>query len=138
MNTKEYLSQAHRLNELIDSDLEELKNLRLLSTSISSPDASKDIVKSSKGSDKIGGIVSKIVDLDNHINEEIDNLVDLKAEIRQRISQIPTKDERLVLQNRYLNFMTWERLAEKLGFTRQWVQEIHKRALANFENMFNL
>ena len=138
MNAKQYLKQAYRLNEMINSNQAELDNLRSLSTSISSPDLSKDVVQTSKQTDKIGSIVAKIVDLDNEITIEIDKFVDLKAEIRGRISQIENKDERLVLQNRYLNFMTWERLAESLDFTTQWVHEIHKRALINFEKLFNL
>ncbi|MGR5911137.1 hypothetical protein ACT7C4_27045 [Bacillus pacificus] len=37
MTAKEFLKQAYRLNELINSDLEELQNLRELSRSVSSP-----------------------------------------------------------------------------------------------------
>ena len=37
MTAVEYLSQAHRLNLIIASDLEELENLRQMSYSISSP-----------------------------------------------------------------------------------------------------
>lgn len=137
MNAKQYLQQAYRLNELINSDLLELQNLRCLSTSISS-DMSQERVQSTKQSDKIGGVVAKIVDLDNQINAEIDQFVDLKKEIRGKITAIENPDDRLVLQERYLNFMTWERIAEAMHFTTQWVHEIHKRALRSLEKILNL
>ena len=38
MNAKEYLQQAYRLNELINSNQRELDQLRALSTSISAVD----------------------------------------------------------------------------------------------------
>lgn len=37
MTAKEFLNQAYRLNELIDSDVEELERLRDLATRISGP-----------------------------------------------------------------------------------------------------
>lgn len=37
MKTKEYLNQAYRLDQRINSDLTELERLRMMSTSISSP-----------------------------------------------------------------------------------------------------
>lgn len=137
MNAKQYLQQAYRLNELIDSDMLELQNLRCLSTSISS-DMSQERVQSTKQPDKIGGIVAKIVDLDNQINAEIDQFVDLKKEIRDKITTLESPDERLILQDRYLNFLTWEHIAETLNFSTQWVYEIHKRALHSFEKCLNL
>lgn len=137
MNVKQYLKQAYRLNDLINSDLKELSNLRSLSTSISAG-VSQERVQSTKSNDKICNIVAKIVDLDNQLSAEIDQFVDLKKDIRGKITAIESPDERLVLQDRYLNFMTWERIAEAMSFTTQWVYEIHKRALNSFENILNL
>lgn len=138
MNAKEYLQQAYRLNELIDSNQKELEQLRALSTSISSCDMSKERVQSSPQSyDKIGNIVAKIVDLNEIINSEIDNFVDLKTDIHNKIMQISDNTEKLILKYRYIEFLTWEEIAVKLGFTFQWVHVLHKKALNNFEKVLN-
>jgi len=138
MNAKEYLQQAYRLNELIDSNQKELEQLRALSTSISSGDMSKERVQSSPQSyDKIGNIVAKIVDLNEIINSEIDNFVDLKTDIHNKIMQISDNTEKLILKYRYIEFLTWEEIAVKLGFTFQWVHVLHKKALNNFEKILN-
>lgn len=130
MNAKQYLKQAYRLNELIDSDLKELENLRSLSTSITS-DTTKERVQSSTVSDKIGNIVVKIVDLENQINDEIDKFVDLKKEIRDAINTVTNPNERLVLRLRYIAFLTWEQVAEKMTYSLKQVHRIHSEALKN-------
>ena len=94
MNAKEYLQQAYRLNELIDSNQRELDQLRALSTSISAVDVSKERVQGGADShDKIGSIIAKIVDLNDIINDEIDRFVDLKTDIHNKIMLIPDNTE---------------------------------------------
>ena len=139
MTAKEYLRQAYRLNEKIDADLEELSRLRSLSTSISSPNLSGMPSSGSRNNDPaFARAIMKIIDFEKKIDADIDRYVDLKKEIRQRISKIENVNERLVLQYRYSNFDTWEQIAEKMNFTVQWVHELHKRALHSFSKMYNL
>lgn len=138
MNAKEYLQQAYRLNELIDSNQRELDQLRALSTSISAVDVSKERVQGGADShDKIGSIIAKIVDLNDIINDEIDRFVDLKTDIHNKIMLIPDNTEKLVLKYRYIEFETWESIAVELGYTFQWVHVLHKRALKNFEKVLH-
>lgn len=138
MNAKEYLQQAYRLNELIDSNQRELDQLRALSTSISAVDVSKERVQGGADShDKIGSIIAKIVDLNDIINNEIDRFVDLKTDIHNKIMLIPDNTEKLVLKYRYIEFETWESIAVELGYTFQWVHVLHKRALKSFEKVLH-
>lgn len=130
MNVKQYLKQAYRLNELINSDLAELQNLRSLSVSISS-DMSKERVQSTKQPDKIGSIVAKIVDLENEINAEINQFVDLKKEIRDKINLLTNRNQQLVLRLRYIEFLTWEQVAERMTYSVKQVFRIHGEAIKN-------
>lgn len=130
MTAKEYLQQAYRLNELIASDEREKAALQELLTSLPSQDASKDIVSASKdNSASFTKIVEKIADLDNQINEEIERLVALKTEIRNVINAVPDNDERLCLRLRYIEFLTWEQVAEKMNYERRQVFRLHGNAL---------
>lgn len=130
MNVKQYLKQAYRLNELINSDLAELQNLRSLSISISS-DMSKERVQSTKRPDKIGSIVAKIVDLENEINAEINQFVDLKKEIRDKINLLTNRNQQLVLRLRYIEFLTWEQVAKRMTYSMKQVFRIHGEAIKN-------
>ena len=51
--------------------------------------------------------------------------------------QISDNTEKLILKYRYIEFLTWEEIAVKLGFTFQWVHVLHKKALNNFEKVLN-
>lgn len=132
MTAKQYLKQAYRLNELINSDLEEVAQLRDFSTSISSPSFDSEPVSGSRPQEaKFEKAVLKIIDLESKINAEIDSYVNLKAEIRETINQLDDADEKLLLRYRYINFFTWEDIAEKMNVSIRTIHRIHASALQN-------
>lgn len=130
MTAKEYLQQAYRLDELIASDKKELDALRELSTSLSSQDTSRDAVMSSGGnSASFTKIVDKIADLEAKIKEEIEQYIALKSEIRNVIDAVQDKDEKLCLRYRYIEFLNWEQISEKMNYSLSQTTRIHGRAL---------
>lgn len=132
MTAKQYLRQAYRLNELINSHIKELEQLRLISTSVPSIDFSKERVQGGQfPGDKIANIVGKIVDLERQINAEIDSFIDLKKEIHDAIEAVKNPNERLVLRCRYIEFLTWEQVAERMNYSIKQVHRIHSEALKN-------
>lgn len=132
MTAKQYLRQAYRLNELINSDLEELAQLKALSTSISSPNLSGMPSSSTRNTEpSFVKCINKIVDLEKIINDEIDRFVELKKEIREVINNVPDPDERLVLRLRYIEFLKWEAVASSMGLSLKQVHRIHASALMN-------
>lgn len=132
MDAKEYLQQAYRLNELIDSDLEELNQLRHLSTGIPSVDVSKERVQGGVQShDKIGNVVAKIDALERKINDEIDQFVDLKDEIRTVINEVPDNDEKLLLRYRHINFYSWDEIYGAMKMSKSTVHRLYASALSH-------
>lgn len=130
MTEKEYLQSAYLLNELIESEQRELDALRELSTSLQSQDTSKDrVARSRDGSASFTKTVDKIADLEAEINREIDRYVDLKKEIRRVIDDVSDMDKKMCLRYRYIEFMTWEEIAEKMNYSVMQVTRIHGRAL---------
>ena len=71
--------------------------------------------------------------MENTLAEEIEELVHLQRNISSKIESLENGDYSLLLTLRYMNFNTWEEVAEEMGFTFQWVHVIHKRALKAFE-----
>lgn len=133
MTPKQYLRQAYRLNELINSHIREVKQLKLLSTSVPSTDFSKERVQGGKlPGDRISNIIAKIVDLEKQINDEIDRFVDLKKEIHDAVDNVKNVNEQLVLRYRYIEFLTWEQISERMNYSIMQVHRIHSNALRNF------
>lgn len=132
MTAKQYLRQAYRLNDLINSDLAELEQLKVLSTSVSSPNLSG---MPSSGTRKqeapFVNAVMKIIELEKVIDAEIDRFVDLKKEIRDVINKVPDNNQKLVLKLRYIQFLKWKSVAAEMDLSLKQVHRIHNEALKN-------
>ena len=134
MNAEKYLGQLYKLNNLIQSDKEELEEIRSLATSISN-DISKERVQTSTSNDKMTDIIAKIVDLENEIKEEIKKFIDLKKEVRDIISQVEDVDERLFLRYRYINFYQWKGIISAMKCSNTQIQRIRDKALKSVEQI---
>lgn len=131
MTAKEFLRKAYRLNEKIQSDLQELAELQALADSISAPGLEEAVQTSPKNEAPYVGCVLKIIALQEVINEELEELVDLKRTIRAAIMKVPDEDERLVLKYRYLHWYTWRHIGALMHADRTTVSRWHKQALKN-------
>ena len=132
MKTKQYLNQAYRLNELIESNNLEIAQLNELKASLSGIDYSKDkIQNSSSGDANFTKIVERIDELERIIKEDTAKMLSLKIEIRNVINEVKDNEEKLVLKCRYLNFMIWDDICEAAHVSLRTVFRIHDSALKN-------
>ena len=131
MTAKEYLSQAYRLDQMINSNIVEITRLREMASGISSPKLG-DKVQASRSTDApFVRSLEKILELEEVSDKEIDRLIDLKAEIHEAIRAVPDANERVVLCFRYINGMTWGKIAEKMNTSTATVRRWHSTALSH-------
>lgn len=125
---EEFLSRAYRLDQQIQSKVDQLQRLRacLSGSGIRYQDVK---VQSSGPANRVEDYVLKIMEEERIINEEIDRLVDIKREIREVISRVEDVDQRLVLEERNLLFKTWKEICDDLGASLRWVQIKHREAV---------
>jgi Mg2+ and Co2+ transporter CorA len=136
MDAKQYLKRITRLDSLIKAKLEQIEELRSLAEKATvEAKLVKIYNKNSYQSDRVGDIVAKIVDLNNEINEYIDQLIDLKAEAVRLIDSLENPDYRLLLNLRYINGYTFERIAVEMNYCYRWITELHGRALEAFNGV---
>ena len=129
MTIKEYLSQAYRIDQRINSKLEQVQSLRELAEKATS--TLSDIPCSGNGNkQKMESVIVKIIDLENEIDEEIGKLIDLKQEIVSLIKQVKNPEYQTLLELRYLNFKTWEQIASEMHYSIQHTFRIHDKALS--------
>ena len=128
MNAKEYLSQAYRIDQRINSKLAQVMSLRdLLGKAIGTLSGAPKAATPNPHS--MEDTIAKMVDLENEINEDIDTLVDLKAEIMRRIKRVENTEYQTILELRYLCFKRWEEIAVDMGYSLRRVYELHDCAL---------
>ncbi len=128
---KEFLNQAYRLNELIDSDVEELERLRDLATRISGPNFGERVQTSRNPDPPFVRYLDDIMDMEQKIHRELCELVVLKKKITESLEKVENREERLLLTYRYLDNRTWEQIASMLSVSDRTVHRIHASALRN-------
>ena len=128
MTRKEYLNQAYWLDRRIDSKLEQLSALKEMATKTTSI-MNGDVVSHSRNLHSLQDVISKIIDMQAEINNDIDHLVNLKQEIMQVIKGVQNPEHQILLEQRYLCFKSWESVAEELGYNIRHVYRLHDEAV---------
>lgn len=128
MTAKEYLGQAYRLDQRINSKLEQVLSLRDLTTKATAT-LSDMPGGGNRNVYKMQDIIGKIVDLENEINTDIDQLVDLKRDIVAIIKAVENPEYQTILELRYLCFKTWEQIAVEMKYSIQHIYRLHDQAL---------
>jgi len=137
MKAKEYLRKLQRLDTVINQKLNELSGLKAMLTSVGSTDYSKERVQTSLSGDaSFVKIINKISTLEEEINAEIDRFVDEKHRIINQIQQLKKSDEIFVLHKRYVEFLTFEKIAVEMNYSIRNIYFIHGRALQHFQQMY--
>ena len=104
MTAQEYLSQAYRIDQRVNSKLRQVDSLRDLATRATSTMGTEP-VSGTRNVHRLADTIDKIVDLENEINNDIDRLVDLKREVMATISKVQDTNALMLLELRYLSFM---------------------------------
>ena len=132
MTAKDYLSQAYRIDQRINSKIEQVQSLRDISTKVSAtlthapPSGSRNV-------HRMEDVIVKMVDLEDDINKDLNRLIDLKREIVTVIKCVESLELQTLLEQRYLCFRTWEQIAVELNYNLRWIHRLHKKALDEVE-----
>ena len=101
MTAKEYLEQAYRLDQRIQSKQEQIQSLNDLATRCTASMTGMPHSPNHGGS-QMADTISKIVDLQNVIAADMEALVNLKADISATIRAVSNVEYQLILEKRYI------------------------------------
>jgi DNA-directed RNA polymerase specialized sigma subunit len=130
MTAREYLSQAHRLDQRIDAKIAQVATLNELATKCTSTLTGMPR-NPNRGTSTMADAVCKIIDLQAEINRDIDRLVDLKREMVAVIKAVENIEHQTLLEKRYLCYQTWEQIAVDMGYSVRQLYRLHDEALEN-------
>lgn len=128
MTAKAYLSQSLRLNQRINSKLEQIQSLRELATKCT-PFLTGMPKSPNQDGSLMADTVLKIIDLEKELQKDIDRLVDLKKEIMAVVKAVVNMECQTLLEQRYLCFKSWEQIAVDMGYNVRHVYRLHDEAL---------
>lgn len=137
MTAKEYLSQAKYLDLRINSKIEQVAALNDLATKATSVLTGMPH-SSNRGTSSMESAITKMVDLEAEIKQDIDKLVDLKLEILEAIKAVQNVEYQTVLEKRYLCFQSWEEIAAAMNYDIRWLYKLHGKALEEIRTVLKL
>ena len=128
MNAKEYLSQAYRLDQRINSKKNQIVSLENVATSCTSAITGMPRDPSPTVS-PMADAVCKIVDIKNDLKDELTQLLIYKISILELIRDVTDIEYKLILEKRYLCYQQWEEIACDLNYSVSWVLKLHRKSL---------
>ena len=131
MTPKEYLSQYGWIERNIRRLEEDKERWRQRALHIT-PSWS-DAPGGGSGEDKIQIVVEKTCMVKDKIVAEIDRLVNLRQEIMTVIAAVPDPAQRELLERRYIQLQSLERIAVEMNYSYVHVKRLHGWALQRIQ-----
>lgn len=125
---KDFLKQVRLCDIHINNKLEEKARLQALALKITSSWSSEH-VSGSGNQDKMGDAIAKITDLDREIDMEIDSFINKKRTVKAVIGKVDNPDQLDILYKRYIQYESFEQIANELNMSYRNVCNIHGKAL---------
>lgn len=129
MTPKEYLSQYGAIERNIRRMEEEKERCRQRALHIT-PSYEPMITGSGGTSDRVGQAIEKMARCEEKIIAEINKLYDLREEIEAVIGAVSDPVQRELLERRYIQLQSLERIAVEMNYSYERVRHLHGYALA--------
>lgn len=129
MNAQEWLEQVRKLDQLIAEKIAERDQLKDMATDISpKPMDGMPFTDTGVVPRKMENAVAMLIDLADELNRLIDKYIDHRRKVIEALEKLPAK-EYGVLHRHYIRYMTWEQVAEDMGYSTMQVYRIKKNGL---------
>ena len=125
--TKKWLNRAYSIDGEIKTLKSELKKANLAATSLATQRIGEK-VQTSKVNNADCAIL-KCVEYSEQITKKLGELYSAKIEISEAISCVDDGKLRVLLRMRYLSYMQWNEIANKMNFSVRNIQYMHDKAV---------
>lgn len=132
MDRKKYLKKGYRIKIEIDSKKAVLEEMRSTLDGLQAVKLTEKLQGGQLPSDEsIANRIAKVVEEE----EKLAVLYDFVASLSTEIDKVEDTLERAILRYRYITCLTWEQIAERMGYSMAQIYRIHKRAFKNFNKI---
>ena len=132
MDRKRYLKRGYKIKLEIESKKAVLEDMRATLDGLQAVRLSEKLQGGPLPSDEnMVNRISKIVEEE----KKIEILYDFIADLSSEIDKVEDVVERALLRYRYITCLTWEQIAERMGYSMAQIYRIHNRAFKNFNKI---
>lgn len=126
---KAYLKRYHAA-ELAEKEIrEEIDDLRMNKMF---PALIQDGMPHGSSCMDLSEYAAQLDELLTELKDKMEQRIRLRKEITQKIEEMPDETEKTVLRLRYIRWMKWEQIAERMGYSLRNITKIHGKALVHF------
>ena len=126
MTAKQFLARAYWLDRRIEKKTEEIERMRSRLERITAQIT--DMPRGGSGGDWTD-LVAKVHEQEEAIRGEIAELVEVKKQIAAAIAAVEEPRYRTLLELRYRNYLSFERIAVEMNYSWRHVIRLHDEAL---------
>ena len=126
MTAKQFLARAYWLDRRIEKKTEEIERMRSRLERITAQIT--DMPRGGSGGDWTD-LVAKVHEREEAIRGEIAELVEVKRQIAEVIAAVEEPRYRTLLELRYRNYLSFERIAVEMNYSWRHVIRLHDEAL---------
>ena len=132
MDKKRYLKRGYKIKLEIESKKAVLEDMRATLDGLQAVRLSEKLQGGPLPSDEnMVNRISKIVEEE----KKIEILYDFIADLSSEIDKVEDVVERAILRYRYITCLTWEQIAERMGYSMAQIYRIRNRAFKNFNKI---
>ena len=131
-----FMSRAFRLEEQVQSKLQQIERLRSMASRVTSNTANEP-VSHTRDVTEMQDAVIRIMEEEEILKTRIKMLMDVKEQIRDVIEQVDDVTLQLILEKRYLLYESIKEIAADLGYTYRWTEKKHKKALQEADRIID-
>lgn len=127
---KEYLKRYH-MAELAEKEIqEEIDDLRMNKMF---PTLIQDGMPHGSSCMDLSEYAAQLDELLTELKDQMELRIRIRREITRKIETMQDETEKTVLRLRYIHWLQWEQIAERMGYSLRNITKIHGKALAHFE-----
>lgn len=121
-----YVNDGKDLDKLIDLRNEKLSKAAYKSPDFNSPGGGQNGYRKDKMADAMAGLQK----IDNRVTEILNNYQEHLEQVQNIINNLyPNYDHMIIMQWRYINGEPWGYIAQKTGFSKSHLYNLHKQAI---------
>ena len=79
--------------------------------------------------------MQKVINIQIKLQDEVESYISLREEVLENLQKLTDRRMRLVLELRYVNYLSWQEIAKRTGFSRRHVLRINEMGLKKLEIM---
>lgn len=126
-DAKHFLNQVYRIEERIDGLMKQMERYQDMATHITSKWG--DGIHSGDVHSQVEQAVVKIVELEQEINDEIDQMIQVKHQVKKVVSQVDDPQQKMLLELRYFQYLRFPDIASRMNYSERQLLRLHGEAL---------